>query len=89
MKKIFYSFAILSLLFTSCNPMEDIYNELDAKETVISGEAKITLADTDYTNKIDDGGLELSFPNFNSLDNAKEMLPKFLSSKYPVWEKNL
>jgi hypothetical protein len=42
MKKIFYSFAILSLLFASCNPMEDIYNELDAQETVISGEAKFT-----------------------------------------------
>jgi hypothetical protein len=87
MKKIFYSFAILSLLFTSCNPLEDIYNELDAKENVISGEVKITLADADYTNKIAKGGLGLSFPNFNSLDNAKEVLPTFLSSKYPVWGK--
>ena len=44
MKKIFYSFAILSLLFTSCNsPMEDIYEEIDAIETIISGEATITL----------------------------------------------
>ena len=49
MKKIFYSFAILSLLFTSCNsPMEDIYEEIDAIETIISGEATITLTDADY-----------------------------------------
>ena len=40
MKKIFYSFAILSLVLTSCNPMEDIYKEVDAQETIISGEAK-------------------------------------------------
>lgn len=55
MKKIFYSFAILSLLFTSCNPMEDIYEEIDALESVISGEATYTLTDEDY----DD--LELGF----------------------------
>tara|TARA_R110001592_G_scaffold61547_5_gene187562 strand:+ start:2834 stop:3937 length:1104 start_codon:yes stop_codon:yes gene_type:complete len=81
MKKIFYSFAILSLLFTSCNPMEDIYNELDAKENVISGEAKITLADADYT------ALGLNFGNFSSTNDAKEMIPGFLSDKYPVWGK--
>ncbi len=81
MKKIFYSFAILSLLFASCNPMEDIYNELDSKETVISGEAKITLSDADYDE------LGLDFGNFNSTDDAKQMIPGFLSDKYPVWGK--
>ena len=79
MKKIFYSFAILSLLFTSCNPMEDIYEEIDAVETVISGEATITLTDADY----DD--LDLGYGNFSSVDDAKTMLPGFLSDKYPVW----
>ena len=87
MKKIFYSFAILSLLFTSCNPMEDIYEELDAVESVISGEAKITLSETDYTDDVEDGGLGLSFPNFSSLDDAKSMLPGFLTGKYPAWGK--
>jgi hypothetical protein len=81
MKKIFYSFAILSLLFTSCNPMEDIYNELDAKETVISGEAKFTLTDADYD------ALDQGFGNFSSTDDAKEKIPGFLSDKYPVWGK--
>jgi hypothetical protein len=81
MKKIFYSFAILSLLFASCNPMEDIYNELDAKENVISGEAKFTLTDADYD------ALDQGFGNFSSSDDAKEKIPGFLSSKYPVWGK--
>lgn len=85
MKKIFYSFAILSLLFTSCNPMEDIYEEIDATETVISGEATITLTETDYTDDVEDGGLGFSFPNFSSVDDAKMVLPGFLSSKYPTW----
>lgn len=79
MKKIFYSFAILSLLFTSCNPMEDIYEEIDAVETVISGEATITLTDADYD------ALDLGYGNFSSVDDAKSMLPDFLSDKYPVW----
>lgn len=87
MKKIFYSFAILSLLFTSCNPLEDIYEEIDAVETVISGEASITLSETDYTDDVEDGGLGLSFPNFSSEDDAKSMLPAFLSNKYPAWGK--
>lgn len=81
MKKIFYYFTILSLVFTSCNPMEDIYEELDAKESVITGEAIITLTDEDYTT------LGLTFGNFSSEDDAKEMLPGFLSTKYPVWGK--
>jgi hypothetical protein len=79
MKKIFYSFAILSLLFTSCNPMEDIYEEIDAVETVISGEATITLTDADYD------ALDLGYGNFSSTEDAKAMLPAFLSNKYPAW----
>jgi len=81
MKKIFYSFAILSLLFTSCNPMEDIYAEIDAQESVISGEAIITLTEADYKS------LGLNFGNFSTLDDAKTMLPAFLSSKYSAWGK--
>lgn len=79
MKKIFYSFAILSLLFTSCNPMEDIYSEIDATETVISGEATYTLTDADYD------ALGLNYGNFSSSDDAKADLPGFLTDKYPAW----
>ncbi len=81
MKKIFYSFAILSLLLTACNPMEDIYEEIDAIESVISGEATITLTDEDYED------LDLNYGNFSSVDDAKSKLPGFLSDKYPAWGK--
>ena len=79
MKKLFYSFAIIALAFASCSPMDDIYKEIDAQESVISGEATITLTDADY----DDLGL--TFGNFSSLDDAKTKLPAFLSDKYPAW----
>lgn len=81
MKKLFYSFVIIALAFASCNPMDDIYKEIDAKETVIAGEAKVTLTDDDY----DDLGL--TFGNFSSVDDAKAKLPGFLTSKYPAWGK--
>jgi len=59
--------------------MEDIYEKLDAQETVISGEATYTLTDADYD------ALDLSFGNFSSIEDAKDMLPDFLSGKYPAW----
>ena len=81
MKKIFLLLTVFSMVFTSCNPLEDIYEELDANATVISGEAVFTLTDADYTD------LGLSFGNFSSLDDAKTKLPSFLSKKFPVWGK--
>tara|TARA_B110000971_G_scaffold199739_1_gene217234 strand:+ start:420 stop:2048 length:1629 start_codon:yes stop_codon:yes gene_type:complete len=80
MKKIFYSFAILSLLFTSCNPLEDIYDEIDAKTAIngIIGDVERTLSDDDYAD------LDLSFGNFSSVDDAKLMLPSFITSQYPA-----
>lgn len=79
MKKLFYSFLVLSVVFSSCNVMDDIYEEIDAKERVIVGETSITLTDDDYT------ALGLNFGNFNSETEAKEKLPEFLAKKYPTW----
>ena len=80
MKKIFYSFAILSLLFTSCNPLEDIYDEIDAKTAInrIIGDVERTLSDDDYAD------LDLSYGNFSSVDDAKLLLPDFIASQYPA-----
>ena len=80
MKKIFYSFAILTLLFTSCNPMEDIYEEIDAKTDLdaIVGDITRTLSDEDYET------LELSYGSFSSTDDAKTMLPSFIAGEYPA-----
>jgi hypothetical protein len=79
MKKIIYCIAILGTVFIGCNPMEDIYNDIDAIERPIIGEDAYTLTSEDY----DD--LELPFGSFNSEDDAKTMLPPFLSEKYPYW----
>lgn len=81
MKKIVYCLAIIGAILSSCNPNEDIYNKLDAVENPIVGEATVTLTDEDYDE------LGLNFPNFGSTDEAKDMIPDLLASKYPVWGK--
>ncbi|WP_123898134.1 hypothetical protein [Aureibaculum marinum] len=79
MKKIVYLIMMLGVVLTSCDPMEDIHADIDAQEEVITGEIAYTLTDEDYDE------LDLSYGNFNSVDDAKAMLPSLLSDKYPVW----
>lgn len=82
MKKIVYLLmTIIAVGFTSCNPMDDIHNEIDAETEAIVAEGNITLTDEDY----DDLGLD--FGNFSSEDDAKIMIPSLLSDKFPVWGK--
>ncbi len=81
MKKIIYLFMVLGLVFTACDPMEDIYDDLDAQEKIITGEIEFALSDDDY----DDLGL--SYGTFSSIDDAKTMIPGLLEEKYPVWGK--
>lgn len=81
MKKLFYSFAILTLVFTSCDPMEDIYTEIDAVEEIIVGDAAFTLTDADYDE------LGLTYGSFSNINDVKSMLPDFLTDLYPVWGK--
>ena len=79
MKKIVYYLVILGLVFTGCDPNEDIYNAIDAQANPIVGDAMYTLTSDDY----DD--LELDFGSFSSEDDAKAALPDFLSDLYPIW----
>ncbi|HMC00244.1 MAG TPA: choice-of-anchor J domain-containing protein [Flavobacteriaceae bacterium] len=79
MKKIIYCLAILGTVFIGCNPMEDIYNDIDAVEKPILGTDTYTLTSEDY----DDLGL--TFGNFSSEEDAKTMLPSFLAEMYPYW----
>ena len=83
MKKIIYLLAaFVAVLFTSCDPLDEVYEELDAQSTnVIVGETKFTLTDEDY----DD--LDLGFGNFGSIDQAKNLIPGLLTDKFPVWGK--
>jgi len=82
MKKIIYLMMITAVFFTSCNPMEDIYDELDHQGSEgISGDVTFALSDDDYND------LGLSFGTFSSVDDAKTKIPSLLEDKYPVWGK--
>ena len=82
MKKILLLLTVFSMVFISCDPLEDIYTEVDAESSnAIVGEVVYTLIDEDYDE------LELSYGSFSSEDDAKEALPAFLANKYPVWGK--
>lgn len=79
MKRIIYLLAIVGTIFVGCNPLDDIYNDIDAVENPIIGQDVYTLTSEDYDE------LELGFGSFNSIDDAKIMLPPFLAEKYPYW----
>lgn len=82
MKKLIYLLMVSALVITSaCNPMDDINAELDAQVNPIVGDATYTLTDEDYSE------LELNYGSFSNLEDAKSMIPGFLSEKYPIWGK--
>lgn len=89
MKKLVYLFMALGFIFTACDPMEDIYDDLDASPTKMNdivGNLEYTFTEDDYTKDLDDGGyFGFSYPNFSSVDQAKELIPNYLSGEYPVW----
>lgn len=81
MKKLVYLFMmIIGLAFTGCEPMEDLHEEIDAELEArpIEGNVSFTLTEDDYD------ALDLEFPNFESVDQANELLPGLLSGRYPA-----
>ncbi|APU67971.1 hypothetical protein [Christiangramia flava] len=83
MKKTFYYLTMLLgvMAFVGCNPMEDIHDEIDAEL-----DGQLAVADADYTLTEDDyEELGQNFPNFSSLDDAKELIPTLLSDLYPTY----
>ncbi|AUC74451.1 choice-of-anchor J domain-containing protein [Olleya sp. Bg11-27] len=79
MKRIIYCLAILGITLVGCNPIEDIYNDLDATADPIVGSESYTLTSDDYAE------LELGFGSFSSIEEAKLLMPDFLANKYPFW----
>jgi len=61
--------------------LQDIHEDIDAMDNPVVGDAEYTLTDEDYDE------LGLTFGSFDSEDDAKSMLPSFLSGMYPVWGK--
>jgi len=85
MKKFIYLLMILAIGLVSCeNSLEDVYDDLSDNIKPISGDIELILTDEDYTDDVEDGGLGLRFPNFNSEDQAKELVPSLLDDRYPA-----
>lgn len=87
MKKIIYLLAFIGIAFTGCNPVEDINNDIGIDP--IEGTDEFTMTADDYAAIVDQGDEDPdfyeTFEAFSDLDDAKEMLPPFLSDRYPFW----
>ena len=65
-------------LVSSCNPVDDIYDDLEAQEKnplIQVGDVTFELSDDDYT------AIGKTFGNFNSTDEAKDLISDLLKSK--------
>jgi len=80
MKKIFYLSISLMLFLGACEPMDDVYEEINSENTV-EGVAEYTLTSDDYET------LELENENFVDEQQARDLIPGLLSDLYPYWGK--
>lgn len=80
MKKVIYLLVVVATVFTGCNPLEDINNEIDAlPQDPNVGSFEYTVTDEDYS------ALELGFGSFDSELQVKELVPALLSDLYPLY----
>ncbi|MEP3837199.1 MAG: hypothetical protein ABJM36_06100 [Algibacter sp.] len=86
MKKVIYYLLIVGIAFTGCNPLEDITDEINSRETAgvdyAVGAAEYTFTDEDYElyeQELDSVGY------FSSQDLADQIIPDFLAAQNPVW----
>jgi hypothetical protein len=81
MKKITIYILGISLLTVACNPMEDIYDELDKKENPYVEKVELTLSDADYES-LEGDVAENHF--FTYEEPPTNYIPGLLQSKYPA-----
>lgn len=95
MRKIYFATVILgSMLFTGCNPNDDLYNDLDAKikadsiaaatDPILKTALSYTLVAKDYS-LFGNAGVD-KYDAFNDTTAAKTLIPAFLSTKYPRYK---
>lgn len=78
MKKIFYLLSSLMLVFTACDPMEDVYEELDkAKAPYTKKGLSYKMTDTDY---------KTTTKYFATEEAAAAAIPTLLNTKFPALE---
>lgn len=99
MNKI-YTIILVLLAFASCNPMDDIYDNLDSAENIVSKKVELTMADADYKKtgefalarktKADSlAGTKIKDKKYFANDaKIAEYLPAFLDYTYPGLQKN-
>lgn len=80
-KSVYLLMMFLGLALTSCEPMEDIHEEVEAEleNRPVEGITAYTLTDDDYA------ALDLQYGSFSSLEEAANLIPGFLSEQFPVW----
>jgi len=83
MKKILYMASLLALAFTSCDPMEDVYDELDDLKAPYTQDLEVTLSAEDYA---EIGGDAAKYKSFSKYDKAADNLPEYFASKYGTLE---
>jgi len=90
MKKLLYMASFLALIFTACDPMEDVYDEIDEANADELADAKFfsdkTLIADGY--RLTDADFELSsdenvakYKNFSKYQAAADFLPEILTNK--------
>lgn len=82
MKKSFnLLLMLLGLVIVSCNPLDDIHDEIDNEL-----DSQLAVAQADYVLTEDDyDDLGLNFPNFSSEEDARTLIPTLLSDLYPTY----
>ena len=71
--------ALVVSLMSCESSLEDTYNEIGLDNTIV-GDAVITLSEDDYIEEIG-----IANPYFESNDDAKELIPDYLSNRFPAW----
>ncbi|PKQ62457.1 hypothetical protein BZG02_12050 [Labilibaculum filiforme] len=82
MKKILYIVSLFALVFAGCDPMEDIYKDVDKLSNDNNVHSlEYTLTADDYS---DIGGDPKKYESFSAYAPATDYLPEFLDGKYPT-----
>lgn len=76
-----FTLAMAITLIVACEPMEDIYSEMDKNPAAITADLDFTLEDDDY----ELSGVESAakYKSFSNIDDAREGIPNILDEKYP------
>jgi hypothetical protein len=86
MKNIYKILTLLLFIgFSACDSTDELYKELDSKDTGFVLDIVYTLEGEDYENAIpeDNGDNIGNFKNFSSEDDVKTYIPVILSTNFP------